>query len=162
MGLNYPLTLFEDLQDLPPSAVLRDLAEEYNDRISCSLPFISRLPSLAHSQMDEPSEAMLTKALLGAATSGDLHLRSWTNSLWNVCDYLITGTLEVDNSLGRSLEYLALVWASLFVTVAMNKRSNRSLEADLDRGPSLLPMGACRPTQIHGAAPISWLGMSKL
>ncbi|OAL27573.1 hypothetical protein AYO22_03477 [Fonsecaea multimorphosa] len=106
-ALYYPLALFENLQELPPSAVVRNLARRYHDRFPCSAPFIARVSSLTDNHSDQTFHILLSKALLGAATSEEPDLRSLTQVLWRACVSLCNGLVEIDNGQGRSLEYLA-------------------------------------------------------
>lgn len=109
MDLVYPLTLFENLQDLPPFAVLENLAENFQARFVPSVPFLSRVTCLSTEQINAPFYLLVSKALLGAAASTDPEHRALTTTLWSACTSLVTGTVEVDNSLGRVLSWLSAV-----------------------------------------------------
>ena len=107
--LSYPLALFEDLQDLPPVTVMLGLAASFHDRFVPSTPFLSKVSTLAPDQRNVPFYLLLSKALMGAVASEDLHLQLPTDTLWRACTSLVTGTVEVDNSLGRVITWLSAV-----------------------------------------------------
>lgn len=114
-SLGYPLALFANLQDIPPPAVLHHLAQGFQDGIFPSTAFLSKVTALKC--VDKHSfELLLCKALLGAATSNNPQYRDLSDRLWHASANLVTGTVEVDNSLGRRIEWLSAV-SILFVSL---------------------------------------------
>ena len=107
--LNYPLALFERLQDLSGLAVSHELASVFQSRFVASAPFLSKVSCLSPSEKNVPLYLLLSEALLGAAASEDAQFQLSTESLWRACVYLVTGTVEVDNSLGRAIPWLTAV-----------------------------------------------------
>lgn len=103
--LNYPLSLFEELRDLPSIAVLYGLAQRFHSQFLSSVPFLAKISCLAPNQKETPSYLLLSQALLGAAVSRDRQSQAFINTLWRASTALITGTVEVDNSLGTTIPW---------------------------------------------------------
>ena len=108
--LKYPLLLFEDLSDLPPVSDLQTLAYNFHARTLPGLRFLQKVSSLAAEHVDIPFHLLLCKALLGVEANSSQSHRP-VQPLWRASVSLITGAVEVDNSLGRRLAWLTSVCA---------------------------------------------------
>ena len=107
--LDYPLALFEHLQDLPPLIEVHHLAGEFHRSFAPSVPFLSQVSCLSPHEKEVPVYLLLCEALLGAAASKEARFQQSTETLWRACVDLATGTVEVDNSLGRAIPWLTAV-----------------------------------------------------
>lgn len=105
----YPLSLFEDLNYSPPISTLQHFSHVFQSKFLGSVPFLAELPCMALDIKDMPFFLLLPRALLGAAISGDLSDEATVESLWQASSSLVTGTIEVDNSLGRTMVWHAAV-----------------------------------------------------
>ena len=110
-GVNYPLVLFEDLEDLPPVSLLHHWASHFHARILPSIPFLRDLSILSPAYTDVPFYLLVCKALIGASTLGDEERQLlWPmDRLFKASVSLVTGTVEVDNGLGTRLAGLTSV-----------------------------------------------------
>ncbi|KAJ9603450.1 hypothetical protein H2200_012228 [Cladophialophora chaetospira] len=117
LTLRYPLLLFAELQDLPPRATMHNLLKICQSEVVPSLPFLSSISAVVADQEKVPFHLRICKALAGAATSRDHETRKLADRLWQPCASLVTGTVAVDNSLGRVTDWLSA--ATLLITVGV-------------------------------------------
>jgi hypothetical protein len=103
--VTYPLALFEELKDLPSVEVLQTFLLEFRTRFLTSAPFLADLSFMTLDCREIPFYLLLPQALLGAALSRDPQAESITEKLWHASTALIIGTVEVDNSLGRTIAW---------------------------------------------------------
>lgn len=105
-GVPYPLMLFADFPDLPANDVLSELLREFHGTFVPSTPFVASMPL---SSSGAPPYLVLSMALLGAAVSQNPENNAWAARLWRPTCALLTGVVEVDNSIARKLEWMQAV-----------------------------------------------------
>lgn len=107
--LPYPLSLFEKLTDLPPVSVLREFARISQREYVTSVPFLSNVTCIAREQNDVSFFVLLCQALIGSCSPNQQQSQEIVDILWRASTAIVTGSVEVDNSLGRTIPWHASV-----------------------------------------------------
>lgn len=113
-GVEWPLSLFAKLGDLPPPEVLDALLNDFQTRFVPFMPFLSALSPSTLVQRNALPYVIITMALLGSVVSHEPEHKQWSDHLWVAGVNLLRGTVEVDNSLGRAMDWRKAV-CMLFV-----------------------------------------------
>lgn len=129
--LNYPLSLFDGLPELPLASIIEDLTRTFEIGFLKKAPFLSSL-----SNMDSPILAGLTgrspvppylafsRALIGTLVCERLDYRIWAQNLYETALKLFVGSVELDNRTSRNMHWyeagiLLVIYGTLHSDLAL-------------------------------------------
>ncbi|CAK7222516.1 hypothetical protein SEUCBS140593_004925 [Sporothrix eucalyptigena] len=127
--LQYPLMLFADFPSLPSSDVLLGLVAVFHQRVVPSTPF---MPSLALPEAGAPLYLVLPMALLGAGASPNKEHNLLADTLWYASNNLLTGVLEIDNSIASRMDLIQAT-CSGYVDTSMDRLMRKEIRAWAER-----------------------------
>ncbi|KAJ5201256.1 hypothetical protein N7449_006059 [Penicillium cf. viridicatum] len=110
--LNYPLSLFDNIPELPPASIIEDLTRTFETGFLRKAPFLSNLsnpdtPILAGLAGTAPVPPYLAfaRALIGTVVSKRQECRIWAPGLYETTLKLFVGSVELDNRISRNIHW---------------------------------------------------------
>ncbi|KAJ5693114.1 hypothetical protein N7462_002537 [Penicillium macrosclerotiorum] len=110
--LNYPLSLFDNLPELPPASIIEDLTWAFETGFLRKAPFLSDLsnpdtPALAGlaGMTPVPPYLAFSRALIGTVVTRRQECCMWAPSLYETALKLFVGSVELDNRTSRNIHW---------------------------------------------------------
>lgn len=114
--LNYPLSLFDGLPELPIAGIIEDLTRTFEIGFLKKAPFLSSLSNLESpilagltGRAPVPPYLAFSRALIGTLVSERLDYRIWAHNLYETALKLFVGSVELDNRTSRNMHWYGAV-----------------------------------------------------
>lgn len=108
----YPVSLFNEVPELPDAVLLDQLADNFIVLHQPKLPFLRSIRGCSRSLEARPSRPIflqLAAACVGSMLSSDRDAASYGESIWHTALQTHTASIEIDQRLGRELDWVFAV-----------------------------------------------------